>query len=124
MTTIPRLGPLELRVLVLAKRLGRAPTRRFADALRAEGGDLAYATVATVLRRLVARGFLAASREPHRGSFRYVYESLGREEDVLASMAGEIAARFGPAGAREVERRLAEVDRRGDRVASTFRALA
>lgn len=87
----PHLGPLEASILAIL-RVGPATARSVREALRGQGSSLGYTTVATVLTRLHARGFVARRREPYRGSTRYIYASLGREDELLASMARDVEA--------------------------------
>lgn len=86
----PHLGPLEANVLSILRAGGPATARAILDALHQRGAPVSYTTAGTVLSRLHRRGFVARRREPHRGAFRYVYASLGREDDVLRSMAQEV----------------------------------
>lgn len=88
----PHLGPLEASILAILRAEGPATARSVLDALHARGHRVTYTTAGTVLSRLHARGFVARRREPHRGAFRYVWATLGREGDVLRSMAQEVAS--------------------------------
>jgi BlaI family transcriptional regulator, penicillinase repressor len=81
-----RMGSLQLQILKILWEGGPAAV---ADVHRALPGDLAYTTVATMLRKMEARE-LVRHREDGR---RFVYEAAVREADVTASLAGDVLDR-------------------------------
>jgi BlaI family penicillinase repressor len=79
-------GSLQLQILKVLWDGGPAAV---ADVHRALPGGLAYTTVATMLRKMEARG-LVRHREEGR---RFVYEAAVREGDVTGSLAGDVLDR-------------------------------
>lgn len=87
-TTMHRLGDLQLRIL---QALWERPDATVADVLQAirDHGDLAYTTVATMLRKMEARGLVA-----HRtGGRTFLYRALVAAEDVSRGMADHLVDR-------------------------------
>lgn len=80
------MGNLQLQIL---RVLWDAGPLAVADVHRVLEGDLAYTTVATMLRKMEARG-LVRHRQDGR---RFVYEAVAREADVTASLAGDVLDR-------------------------------
>jgi len=85
----PRLGDLQLSVLQV---LWGRPEASVADVHAAlkPGRDLAYTTVATMLRRLEERG-LVAHREEGRS---YIYRATVAEEQVSRGMTNHVVERL------------------------------
>jgi len=84
-----RLGDLQLKIMkVLWER--RAAT--VAEVHQALGGDarLAYTTVATMLRKMEARGLVQHDAEGRR----FIYRAAVRPEAVTRSMAGDVLERL------------------------------
>ena len=83
-----RLGDLQLRIL---QALWERPDATVADVLQAirDHGDLAYTTVATMLRKMEARGLVA-----HRTEGRtFLYRAVVAAEDVSRGMADHLVDR-------------------------------
>lgn len=103
-----RLGDLQLEIL---QALWRSGPLGVADVQRQIGGDLAYTTVATMLRKMEHRG-LVRHREEGR---RYLYEPAVSADTVSRSMTNRVVDRlFEGSLARTVHHLLAtrEVDPR------------
>jgi BlaI family penicillinase repressor len=83
-----RLGDLQLAILKVLWEHGEAAV---ADVHRAlpRGGELAYTTVATMLRKMEARG-LVRHREDGR---RFLYVAAVAEQDVAARLADDVLDR-------------------------------
>ena len=82
-----RLGDLQLRILQALWAGGPASV---ADVHAAVGGDLAYTTVATMLRKMEGRG-LVAHREAGR---RFIYETAVRQDQVTHGIADRLVDRL------------------------------
>jgi BlaI family transcriptional regulator, penicillinase repressor len=83
-----RLGDLQLRIMKVLWELGRTGV---AEVQRHLGGDqLAYTTVATMLRKMEDRG-LVRHREEGR---RFIYEPAVSAEAVTQSMADDLVNRL------------------------------
>jgi predicted transcriptional regulator len=93
MTRVPsrplRLGDLQLSILKVLWERGEAAVGDVHDALD-RSTPLAYTTVATMLRKMEARG-LVEHREDGR---RFVYRPLVREEVVSRGMAVDVLDRL------------------------------
>jgi len=84
-TTVHRLGDLQLRIL---KALWERREATVADVLQAirDHGELAYTTVATMLRKMEARGLVT-----HRAGGRsFIYRAQVAAADVSRSMADHL----------------------------------
>jgi BlaI family transcriptional regulator, penicillinase repressor len=81
-------GNLQLQIL---KALWAAGPATVADVHAAlpHGADLAYTTVATMLRKMEARGLVRHRRDGRK----FVYEPAVRQEDVTADLAGDVLDR-------------------------------
>jgi len=89
MTPPLELSELQLAVMRVLWRMGKAAVSDVHEALEAERG-LALTTVATVLTRLEKAGFVS-----HRAAGRhYLYRPLVSEEDVRRSMVSVLADRL------------------------------
>ena len=124
------LGPLAARVMSLMWDRGQLSVRDVHEALLAEGDDLAYQTVMTILVRLQARGLLTRVRqgkqfiyEPsldadefHSRAARALAENLIRDFDQLAiaSFVEELA-RVSPDRLEELRERAEKTSRRDER---------
>ena len=87
-TTVHRLGDLQLRIL---KALWERREATVADVLQAirDHGELAYTTVATMLRKMEARGLVS-----HRTEGRtFIYRAAVAAEDVSRGMADHLVDR-------------------------------
>ena len=84
-----RLGDLQLKIM---KVLWDRPTASVAEVLEALGTDagLAYTTVATMLRKMEARGLVQHDAEGRR----FIYRAAVRPEAVTRSMAGDVLERL------------------------------
>jgi len=84
-----RLGDLQLRILKVLWHQGEASV---ADVLAGLGTDagLAYTTVATMLRKMEARGLVA--HEPKGRQF--VYRALVAHDQITQSLAGQLLDRL------------------------------
>lgn len=84
---IHRLGDLQLSIMQVLWNCGASSV---AQVHRALGGELAYTTVATMLRKMEQRG-LVRHREVGR---RYIYEARVSAERVSRSMADRLIDRL------------------------------
>ena len=84
-----RLGDLQLRIM---KALWERTEASVADVLSAlgPGADLAYTTVATMLRKMEARGLVQHGAEGRR----FIYRAAVRPEAVTRSMTGDVLERL------------------------------
>lgn len=88
---ITALGGTEMEVLRHVWRLGRATTREVHDAIRAER-RIAYTTVMTVMKNLVAKGYLAQDTD----GTAHVYHAAKAPAEVQGSLlSGVLAKVFG-----------------------------
>lgn len=88
---ITPLGGTEMEVLRHVWRLGRATTRDVHDAIRAER-RIAYTTVMTVMKNLVAKGYLAQDTD----GTAHVYTAARRPDEVRGSvLSGVLDKVFG-----------------------------
>lgn len=101
-----RLGPLEIRLLGILRKLGSVPARRVTDALNAQGTKATYATVSTILDRLHSRGLVGRSKEDFKGRFRYVYEYKDVKEDFLQTMVEDFRSLLGEVSLEDIEQYL------------------
>ncbi|MBI4393091.1 MAG: BlaI/MecI/CopY family transcriptional regulator [Euryarchaeota archaeon] len=102
----------------------RATVRALVEALKERGERVTYATASTVLGRLQARGFISREKEEHRGSFRYVYRSLHKEEEALRAFASDVDPLLGTLGIPNLSwppREVTTLDEHGDGRARNFR---
>jgi predicted transcriptional regulator len=83
-----RLGDLQLKIMRVLWRQGSASVARVQNALRQE--ELAYTTVATMLRKMEDRG-LVRHREDGR---KFIYEAAVSAEEVTRSMAEDFVDRL------------------------------
>lgn len=83
-----RLGDLQLRIMKVLWETAPASVAEVRKQLR--GPALAYTTVATMLRKMEARGLL---RHDERGR-KYLYEPLISSQDVTRSMADDLVDRL------------------------------
>ena len=84
-----RLGALQLRIMKVLWGRSEATVAQVLEALRPEG-DLAYTTVATMLRKMEAKGLVG-----HRIFNRtFIYRSAVAEEDVTQSMSQDLLDRL------------------------------
>jgi predicted transcriptional regulator len=84
-----RLGDLQLKIM---KVLWERRVAGVAEVHQALGGDagLAYTTVATMLRKMEARGLVQHNAEGRR----FIYRAAVRPEAVTRSMAGDVLERL------------------------------
>ena len=82
------MGNLQLQILKVLWAAGPAAVADVHAALP-DGADLAYTTVATMLRKMEARGLVRHRRDGRR----FVYEAAVREADVTADLAGNVLDR-------------------------------
>ncbi len=86
---IHRLGDLQLQIMKVLWDRGEATVAQVLDALPAPA-DLAYTTVATMLRKMEARALVA-----HRAEGRsFLYRARVKAEDVSRSMADHLVDRI------------------------------
>ncbi len=78
---MPNFTARELDIMTALWRLGRATVGQVRDALAADGIDLAYNTVLTMLRILQEKGHVAHATEGRA----HVYRSLVEREDASRS---------------------------------------
>ena len=82
-----RLGDLQLKIMKVLWRLGRASVSDVHAGL--DGDRLAYTTVATMLRKMEARGLVRHDEQDRR----FLYEACAGEDEVARSMAGDLLDR-------------------------------
>ncbi len=82
-----RLGDLQFRILRVLWGAGPSSVGEVQESLE---GDLAYTTVATMLRKMEARG-LVAHREEGR---KFLYQAAVSADEVRRSMADDLVDRF------------------------------
>ena len=85
---VGRLGDLQLRIMKLLWKKAPAAVGDVLDGLGADAG-FAYTTIATMLRKMEARG-LVRHREEGR---RFIYQPAVTEEGVTRSMADDVLER-------------------------------
>jgi BlaI family penicillinase repressor len=84
-----RLGDLQLKIMKVLWERPEATIAQVHEALP-PGHDLAYTTVATMLRKMEQRGLVA-----HRNDGRvFVYRAVAASEDVTRSMANHLVDRL------------------------------
>jgi len=83
-----RLGDLQLRIMKILWQRKRATVSDVHDALSAD--RLAYTTVATMLRKMEARGLVEHDERDRR----FVYRAAVSEKKVTRSMAGDLVDRL------------------------------
>jgi len=88
-TRIHRLGDLQLRIMKVFWASGEATVAAVHQAVGAEN-DLAYTTVATMLRKMEARGLLRHRLEARS----FVYRAAVAEEAVSRGMADHLLERL------------------------------
>lgn len=84
-----RLGDLQLRIMKVLWERGEASVADVHDALGADAG-LAYTTVATMLRKMEARGLVTHASEGRR----FVYQAAVTPDVVTRSMANDVLDRL------------------------------
>ena len=84
-----RLGDLQLRLMKVLWERGEASVAEVLEALGARAG-LAYTTVATMLRKMEARGLVDHVEENRR----FIYKPLITADAVTRSMADDILERL------------------------------
>jgi BlaI family transcriptional regulator, penicillinase repressor len=88
-TRIHRLGDLQLRIMKMLWASGEATVAAVHEAVGAERG-LAYTTVATMLRKMEARGLIRHRLEERS----FVYRAAVAEEAVSRGMADHLLERL------------------------------
>ncbi len=83
-----RLGDLQLRIMKVLWERGPLGAADVQEALG--GAELAYTTVATMLRKMEQRGLLSHQVDGRR----FVYKAAVKPETVTRSMAGDILDRL------------------------------
>ena len=106
-----RLGPREKQILAILRRADEELTTR--DVLRevqADGDNVAYTTVSTVLDRLVEKEVVSRGEERHAGSprYRYSFEADGYRGDLVDSIVEDVAQVLGDSGLDMLARRATE----------------
>jgi len=85
-----RLGDLQLRIMKVLWERHEATVTEVLDALDDADASLAYTTIATMLRKMEARGLVA-----HRAEGRsFIYRARVAEKDVSLSMANHLVDRL------------------------------
>ncbi|MBN1852146.1 MAG: BlaI/MecI/CopY family transcriptional regulator [Pirellulales bacterium] len=84
---IHRLGDLQLRILQVLWDDGPSSV---AAVQRATGEDLAYTTVATMLRKMEARGLVTH----HESGRRYIYRAAVKRDEVTHGIADRLVDRL------------------------------
>lgn len=83
-----RLGDLQLKIMKVLWRLGHVTVSEVKEQLSKE--QLAYTTVATMLRKMEARGLVRHEEEDRR----FIYSAAVGEDEVTRSMAGDLLDRL------------------------------
>ena len=83
-----RLGDLQLKIMKVLWRLGHVTVSEVHEQLSKE--QLAYTTVATMLRKMEARGLVRHEEEERR----FIYSAAVGEDEVTRSMAGDLLDRL------------------------------
>ena len=83
-----RLGDLQLRIMRVLWRFGPLGVGEVREKL--EGDDLAYTTVATMLRKMEDRGLVDHETEDRK----FIYAAAVAEQDVTRSMADDLVDRL------------------------------
>lgn len=99
--TWQRLGPREKQVLAILRRgEGSVPARKVLETFQADGTDLAYTTVSTVLDRLAEKGVLRRSTEVHDGSrrYRYAFDPDDHADEFVECVVGDVRRVLGDDG--------------------------
>ena len=84
-----RLGDLQLKIMKVLWEQRAAGVAEVHQALGGDGG-LAYTTVATMLRKMEARGLVQHEAEGRR----FIYRAAVRPEAVTRSMTGDVLERL------------------------------
>src|SRR5262245_41453587 len=84
-----RLGNLQLRIMRVLWERSAAGVAEVHEAL-GPGAGLAYTTVATMLRKMEARGLV----RPHAEGRRFIYRAAVSPDAVSRSMAGDLLERL------------------------------
>jgi predicted transcriptional regulator len=85
-----RLGDLQLRIMKVLWERSEATVAEVLDALDNDDANLAYTTIATMLRKMEARGLVA-----HRVEGRsFIYRARVAAEDVSRSMSDHLVDRL------------------------------
>jgi len=87
--TIHRLGELQLRLLQVLWERGEATVAEVIESIP-NGGDFAYTTVATMLRKMEARGLVEHRLEGRS----FIYRATVGAEEVRRSMANHLVDRL------------------------------
>lgn len=85
-----KLDDLQLAVMKVLWKLGKASVAQVRDELQKENRDLAITTIGTVLSRLEKKGAVAHEAEGKQ----YVYKSLLSEGDTRKSVLGSLVEQF------------------------------
>ncbi len=104
------LGSLETEVMLSLRGLKEGSARDVRRSLDGRGIRVAYTTVATILSRLHAKGFVSRRRESCRGGERYVYRPAEVEQKYLRNLLRGVVAMFGPTGVVHLNEELAKLD--------------
>lgn len=104
------LGSLETEVMVSLRDLKEGSARDVRRSLEERGIRVAYTTVATILSRLFAKGFVRRRRETCRGGERFVYRPGEVEQKYLRNVLRGVVAMFGPTGVVHLNEELAKLD--------------
>jgi predicted transcriptional regulator len=83
-----RLGKLELQIMKVVWKMGRATVHDVKEAL-GKGRKPAYSTILTMMRKIEAKGYL----EHDVDNRTYVYRSTISREDVQRSVLGDVLHR-------------------------------
>ena len=83
-----RLGDLQLRIMRVLWRCGPLGVGKVREQL--EGDDLAYTTIATMLRKMEDRGLVGHETADRR----FIYHAAVDQQDVTRSMADDLVDRL------------------------------
>ncbi len=105
------LGPLEMEVLRVMKKLGKASARQVLRELSSER-ELAYTTIITTLERLRQKGLLRRESIPWRGGAKYLYSGAQNEkkqEQIVGKAVNALIEAFGSVAVSTIYKRLEEI---------------
>lgn len=105
------LGPLEMEVLRVMKKLGKASARQVLRELSSER-ELAYTTIITTLERLRQKELLRRESIPWRGGAKYLYSGVQNEkkqEQIVGKAVNALIEAFGSVAVSTIYKRLEEI---------------
>jgi predicted transcriptional regulator len=102
------IGSLEAEVVLALREVGEGAARDVREQLAVTGVQVAYTTVATILTRLHEKGIVRRRREKCQGGERYVYRPVDFERRYLRNLLRGVVTMFGPSGVVHLNEELAK----------------